>query len=107
MPNEIFCYVPRSQTPWDSELRRIYEACEEENVKVEFQKLKSGFLVTFYRRDDFKIELGVKLGVNEKRILEIIARKYKHITIIQLVKDLNISTTAVKIILEESKKRAC
>jgi ATP-dependent DNA helicase RecG len=33
-------------------LKRITDACEEANVKVEFQMLKKGFAVVFYRDDD-------------------------------------------------------
>jgi len=41
------------------------------------------------------VKLGVKLGVNEAGILELIIRN-KFITIVQLAKELHISTTAVE-----------
>jgi ATP-dependent DNA helicase RecG len=40
---------------WGSGLKRIYEACQEAKVKVTFENLKTGFLVTFYRP-----EIGVR-----------------------------------------------
>jgi ATP-dependent DNA helicase RecG len=48
--------------------------------------------------------LGVKLGVNEAGILDTIVRN-KYITIIQLAKDLHISTTAVEKNLAKLKKK--
>jgi ATP-dependent DNA helicase RecG len=36
---------------WGSGLKRIYDACHEANVKVEFQPIKSGFLVILHRKD--------------------------------------------------------
>jgi ATP-dependent DNA helicase RecG len=36
---------------WGSGLKRIYDACHEAGVKVEFQPIKSGFLVILHRRD--------------------------------------------------------
>ncbi len=34
---------------WGSGLRRISEECKATGVKVAFEKIKSGFMVTFYR----------------------------------------------------------
>ena len=38
---------------WGSGLKRIYEECRENGVKVEFRKLKTGFRVIFNRREEF------------------------------------------------------
>jgi len=34
---------------WASGIKRIYEECQESNVKVEFNRAKAGFVVVFYR----------------------------------------------------------
>ncbi len=36
---------------WGSGLKRIYDECESEGVRVEFKKLKTGFLVVFHREE--------------------------------------------------------
>ena len=43
-------FLSRDIERWGSGLQRIYTACKEGNVKVEFQKLKSGFNIVFYRK---------------------------------------------------------
>ena len=43
-------YLSKDIERWGSGIKRIHDACKEENVKVEFKKLKSGFLVIFYRK---------------------------------------------------------
>jgi ATP-dependent DNA helicase RecG len=74
-------------------IRRIYEECNKNNVKVEFKQDELGFTVIFYRKSDKELEkvateiknVGVNVGVNagvnvgvnktQKRILEIIIQK--------------------------------
>ena len=43
-------YLSKDIERWGSGLKRIYDACADENVKVEFQELKSGFVVIFSRK---------------------------------------------------------
>ncbi len=43
-------YLSKDIERWGSGLKRIYDACADEKVKVEFQELKSGFLVVFGRK---------------------------------------------------------
>ncbi len=54
---------------WGSGLKRIHEACQEAKVKVAFENLKTGFLVTFYRPEigvrEIKKIGGLGEGVNE------------------------------------------
>lgn len=45
-------YYSKDVERWGSGLKRIYEDCIENDVKVEFKILKTGFLVVFYRKDD-------------------------------------------------------
>jgi ATP-dependent DNA helicase RecG len=44
-------YLSKDIERWGSGLKRIYDACQEEKVKVDFKELKSGFLVIFYRKE--------------------------------------------------------
>ncbi|MEW5897338.1 MAG: RNA-binding domain-containing protein [Nanoarchaeota archaeon] len=45
-------YLSKEIERWGSGLKRIFDACADEKVKVEFQKLKSGFLVVFGRKEE-------------------------------------------------------
>lgn len=73
-------YLGKDIEKWGSGLKRIYEACNEENVKVEFYRLKSGFLVVFHRKEVYQkwpkakgVEKGVeKLSENERIIYNLI-----------------------------------
>ncbi len=49
---------------WASGLKRIYEECEANQVKVEFKRVKTGFVVCFYRPKWEEGE-GISKGVNE------------------------------------------
>ena len=42
-------YKSKEIEKWGSGLKRIYEECQLNNVRVEFETLKSGFLVIFHR----------------------------------------------------------
>jgi ATP-dependent DNA helicase RecG len=54
-------YLSEDAEKWGSGLRRIYEECQSEGVKVKFDVLKYGFSVVFYRS---------KSGVNPEQISE-------------------------------------
>jgi ATP-dependent DNA helicase RecG len=65
-------YYSKDVERWGSGLKRIYEDCMKNHVKVEFNILKTGFLVVFYRRDDVsfsarkkEVHEGVNEGLNE------------------------------------------
>ncbi len=81
---------------WGSGLRRIYTACQEANVKVEFRKLKSGFMVVFRRTGEPIGELSPKSSQkSSQKILELISRD-PNITIREMAAKLGISDRAVK-----------
>jgi ATP-dependent DNA helicase RecG len=42
-------YKSKEIEKWGSGLKRIYEECRSHDVRVEFETLKSGFVVVFYR----------------------------------------------------------
>ena len=45
-------YLSKDIEKWGSGFKRIYDECQNENVKVEFKIKKNGFLVVFYRKTD-------------------------------------------------------
>lgn len=60
-------YRSKDIEKWGSGLQRISEECKAARVKVNFQKIKSGFSVTFYRPEIKPIQTEAKKneGVNE------------------------------------------
>ena len=64
-------YKSKEIEKWGSGLKRIYDECKANKVRVEFEVLKSGFLVTFYRPELKKT--AVEGG--QKRWPEKVARK--------------------------------
>lgn len=46
-------YKSKDIEKWGSGLKRICDECDASGVKVEYKKLKSGFLVIFYRPENF------------------------------------------------------
>jgi len=46
-------YRTKDIEKWGSGLKRIFKECRESGVKVEFRKLKTGFRVVFFRREEF------------------------------------------------------
>jgi ATP-dependent DNA helicase RecG len=60
-------YLSEDIEKWGSGLRRISKECKAAGVKVEFEKIKSGFLVTFYRSiiSPLQGRNGKSEGVNE------------------------------------------
>lgn len=96
-------YLSSDIERWGSGIKRIYEACEAEKVKVEFKKLKSGFLVVFYRADseifhtsEPRLVEGLVEGLAEsqKKILELI-KDNPTISKKELAEAIKISTTAI------------
>jgi len=98
-------YFSKDIEKWGSGLRRIYEACQEARVRVEFQRLKSGFSVVFYRPVDKKIQTVIKKHaqkgseisseISSEKILDHI-KKDNHISAKQLSERMGISSRAVE-----------
>jgi ATP-dependent DNA helicase RecG len=100
-------------------LKRITDACEEANVKVEFQMLKKGFAVVFYRDDDiyadtdadekfgerFGEKFGEKFGENQtqEKIMAIMRLK-PTISAKSIAEDIGITTRGVEKSIFELKK---
>ena len=92
---------------WGSGLRRIYEACREADVTIEFKKLKSGFSVIFYRKEGQttpQVTPQVVLTELESKILYEIIKNSK-ISRTQLAKVLGISSETVKEYLAKLKRK--
>ncbi|MFT4304769.1 MAG: DeoR family transcriptional regulator, partial [Candidatus Woesearchaeota archaeon] len=82
---------------WGSGLRRIYEECASQGVKVEFEVLQYGFSVIFYRSksDTNRTQIGHKSGTNpaqirQEWILEYL-KKHKEIRNSVIVKEFSIN----------------
>ena len=92
-------YLCKDIERWGSGIRRIARECEEHNVKVEFKRLKSGFVVVFYRFD--MGEEGVvekvteKVTENQQNILESIGANPR-ITALELASIVGISERKIK-----------
>lgn len=74
-------YLSKDIERWGSGIRRIYNACKEEKVKVEFKELKSGFLIIFQRKAESPKrvlkEVLKELTDNQKKILGAIDKNPK------------------------------
>lgn len=66
-------YKTKDIEKWGSGLRRIYNECKENEIKVEFRKMKIGFKVVFYRREQPE---GRKLQDSSDEGTDKVRRKY-------------------------------
>jgi ATP-dependent DNA helicase RecG len=100
---------------WGSGLKRISKACAESGVKVTFKVLKSGFLVTFYRRPAAKsapgavgktvVEPVVKaVGKTREKIIALI-RLNPAITRAEIAKRIGLSVRGVEWNVDQLKKQ--
>jgi len=105
-------YLGKDIERWGSGLKRIAEECKAAGVKVEFEKIKSGFQVIFYRpevaplaakkgarpvsdQDRLGERLGERLGDNRARIIAIMM-EHPAVSTPLLAKKIGISTTAIE-----------
>ena len=104
-------YRSKDIEKWGSGLRRISEECKREGVKVDFRKIKSGFLVIFYRPNLAKqlheskiteavpgkvtVKVPEKVTENQRKILENVSQNMR-ITIAELAKIVGISERKIK-----------
>lgn len=92
-------YLSKDIERWGSGLKRINDACTDDGVKVEFQELKSGFLVIFYRKEEGpkRVLKEVLKGLTENQgiiIKEI--KKNPRITAEELAKIVGISSRKIR-----------
>ncbi len=91
-------YLSRDIERWGSGIKRIYDVCKEADVKLEFQKLKSGFLVVFYRKEGPKrvLKKVLKELTNNQQIILREIEKNSKITNDELANVLKISARKVR-----------
>lgn len=88
-------YLSKDIERWGSGLKRIYDACTKEGVKVDFQVLKSGFLVVFYRTLEGPIRVLKELTENQEIIITEI-KKNPRVTTEELGKIVGISSRKIR-----------
>ena len=77
---------------WGSGLKRIVDECGEKDVKVQFQTLKTGFLVAFLRSP----ELAEKSSEKSSEKILVLLRENKNIGAKEIAKIIGISQRAVE-----------
>ena len=102
-------YKSREIEKWGSGLKRIHDECKASKVRVDFEVLKSGFLVIFYRPGEKvteKVTKGLVEGLveNQKRILKLIQTN-SHISKKELANKIGISSTAIDKNITSLKKK--
>ena len=104
-------YFTKDIERWGSGLKRIISECKGAGVKVTFGKIKSGFVVTFYRPikekrirvtripgrvpEKVTVKVPEKVTENQRKILELIP-KNKYVTVTELAKFVEISERKIK-----------
>ncbi len=94
---------------WASGLKRIHEECETSHVKIEFKRVKTGFVVCFFRprwdEGDGLVERLVEgLVGNQKKIIKLI-KDNPAISKKELSHKIGISTTAIDKNISQLKKK--
>ena len=98
-------YLSKDIERWGSGLKRIYNTCKKADVRIKFEKLKSGFLVIFYRKTEWEAEkVGEKVGENEAKILDLISQN-KNITYVELANKLGIAEKNIYKNIEKLKQK--
>jgi len=102
-------YLKSDIEKWGSGLKRIHDSCQEAKVGIKFRKLKSGFLVIFYRQEirsqGLVKGLAEGLAESQQKILELM-KQNPRISKKELSLKIGISTTAIdkNIIMLKKKK---
>ena len=86
-------YLSKDIERWGSGLKRMYDTCKKEGVKVKLQELKSGVSVVFDRKFENFDER--KLEKSSEKIL-ILVRENKFISAREMAKHISISQRAVE-----------
>ncbi|UCE37074.1 MAG: putative DNA binding domain-containing protein [Thermoplasmata archaeon] len=101
-------YLSKDIEKWGSGLKRIYEECQADDVRVKFKPLKTGFLTMFYRKPSsiggLGEKLGEKLGETEEKILGLLSEN-PTMPITELAEKIGISTTAVEKNIKKLKEK--
>jgi ATP-dependent DNA helicase RecG len=90
-------YLSKEIEKWGSGLKRIYDECKKNNVKLEFKNLKDGFKIIFYRKIapvNAPVNAPVKLSDLQNNILKLIINNEK-ITYDEISLELNTNRTTI------------
>ena len=88
-------YKSSDTETYSSGIRRIYEECTENNVKVEFREEKIGFTIIFYRKNHENVGINVGINSTQKKILDLIIQD-RNITQEQIAKELKKSVRTIE-----------
>lgn len=95
-------FLSKDIEKWGSGLRRISKECAANRVRVEFKVLKSGFLVTFYRRPVSGVShstvgkaVGKTVGKTREKIIALI-RENPRVTRDEIAKSVGLSVRGVE-----------
>ena len=88
-------YKSKEVERWGSGLKRIYEDCMADNVKVEFKDLKTGFLVVFYRFEGTTPKTTLKTTPKTRDKILLLIRQNEGITKEEIAGHLNITLDGV------------
>ncbi|MEW6181643.1 MAG: RNA-binding domain-containing protein [Bacillota bacterium] len=119
-------YFSKDIESWGSGLKRIYNLCKENDVKVEFKILKSGFVVVFQRPEFNKDKInskdtiqnkplnvglndGINVGLNglkgtQESVLGII-RNHPRITEKEVAEQLGVKSRTIERIIKELREK--
>ena len=102
-------YKSKDIERWGSGIKRIHEECAAAGIAVEFDRLKTGFAVVFYRpemeNDEGLVERLVEgLVESQRKILDFISDN-PHISKKELSDKIGISTTAIDKNITQLKKK--
>ena len=105
-------FLSKDIEKWGSGIKRIYKECEEKGLRVEFKKLKTGFLVVFHRPEVEKtttkppittLKLPQNYHKTTIKILELISES-PHVTRKELSEQVGLTKDGVQYHLNKLKK---
>lgn len=102
-------YLSADIEKWASGLKRIYDECTAAGIKVEFKRVKTGFVVSFYRpkwEEGGRLAEGLveRLAESQRKILDHI-KANPYVSKKELSDKVGISTTAIDKNLNQLKKK--
>jgi len=109
-------YYTKDIESFGTGLKRITDACEEVGVKVEFQLLKKGFAVVFYRPDEqfnttekvsndqLNVQLNVQLNKTEQQVLSLITEN-QNLTLDEIAEHISKSIKTAQRNLDSLRKK--
>ncbi len=102
-------YKSQDVETYSSGIRRMYEECKENGVKLDFREEKTGFTIIFYRKNfngiiESSEKFTEKFTESEQKILNEIS-KNPSITQMELSKTLNITRRAIVKIMGNLKEK--